>query len=137
MRFHMKPSIEDSGKDLNDDAFIWASKCIRDQDVVEEFVSCSVSPLAAGISFEHVKVGLTPTSKLKVHLPRFPLSPEDHEDGAGFLARVEQDGRAIVGSYTRAKHEAYVVGLQNNAHLNRVLELAGVAYGPRPVPVSA
>jgi hypothetical protein len=35
-------------------------------------MSCGVWPLAADVSFEHVKVGLTPVSKLKVPPPRFP-----------------------------------------------------------------
>jgi hypothetical protein len=52
-------------------------------------MSCSVWPLAANVSFEHVKVSLSPVSKLRVPLPRFPLSREDHEDDIGFLVRVE------------------------------------------------
>jgi hypothetical protein len=137
LKFHTKPSIENSGEDLSNDAFIWASKSIGGWDVVEEFVSCGVWPLAAGVSFKHVKVGLTPISKLKVPLPRFPLSHEDDEDDAGFLVRVEQEARVIVGSYTHTEHKACIASLQNNSHLNRVLELTGVAYGCHPVPVSA
>jgi hypothetical protein len=56
---------------------------------VDKFVCCGVWPLAAGVSFEHVKVSLTPISKVKVPLPRFPLSREDHEDGTGFFVRIE------------------------------------------------
>jgi hypothetical protein len=66
LKFGMKPSIENSGEDLSDDAFIWASKCIGGQDTMEEFVSSGVWPLAADVSFKQVKVGLTPISKLKV-----------------------------------------------------------------------
>jgi hypothetical protein len=99
-------------------------------------VSCGVWLLAADVSFKHVKVGLTPISKLKVPLPRFPLSHKDEEDGTSFLARVEQEARTIVGSYTRVEHEACNAGLENNGHLNHVLELTEVAYGPRPTPVS-
>jgi hypothetical protein len=131
------PSIENSGEDLSDDAFIWASRNIRGRDALEEFVSCGIWPLAGDVSFEHVKVGLTPVSKLKVPLPRFPLSHEDEEeDDACFLARVEQEARNNVGSYTCAEHEACVSGLPNNGSLNCVLELAGVAYGPCFTPVS-
>jgi hypothetical protein len=100
-------------------------------------VSCGVWPLPANVSFEQVKVGLTPVSKLKVPLPRFPLSREDEEDDACFLARVEQEARNIVGNYMCVEHEAYVNGLPHNGWLNRVLELPGVAYGPRPVPAPA
>jgi hypothetical protein len=136
LKFRMKPSYDCFGKVLSDNAFVWASKCIGGRHAVEEFVSCGVRPLAAGVNFEQVKVSLTPISKLKVPLPRFLLSHEDDVDGVKFLARVEQEARVIVGSYTRTEHKACIAGLQNNGRLNRVRELTGVAYGPRPVPVS-
>jgi hypothetical protein len=50
--------------------------------------------------------------------------------------RVEKEARVLVGSYTRPEHEA-CAALPNNGRLNRVLELVGVAYGPRSVLVSA
>jgi hypothetical protein len=40
-----------------------------------------------------------------------------------------------VSGCTRAEHEACVCGPLNNGRLNRVLELAGVAYRPHPAPV--
>jgi hypothetical protein len=86
IKFCTKPSYDCFGEDLSDGAFVWASKCIGARDVVEEFMSCGVWPLAAAVNFEQVKVGLTPISKLKVPLPRFPLS---HEDDVKFLTRVE------------------------------------------------
>jgi hypothetical protein len=46
------------------------------------------------------------------------------------------DAKVIVGSYTRPEHDACIVGLHNGGCLNHVLELAGVAYGPRSVPGS-
>jgi hypothetical protein len=73
---------------------------------------------------------------VKVPLPRFPISHEDDEDDSKFLARVEQEARVVVGSYTCTEHKACLTGLQNNSHLNHVLELVRVAYGPRPVPIS-
>jgi hypothetical protein len=103
---------------------------------VEEFISCGVWPLAAGINFEHVKVDLTLVWKLKVPLPRFPLFREDEEHDTHFLARVEPEAKNIVGSYTGTEHQACITSLPNNGRLNHVLELAGVAYGPRSVPVS-
>jgi hypothetical protein len=108
LNFRTKTSIEDSGKDLRDDACVWASRNIEGQDTVQEFASCGVLPLAGNVSFEDVKVDLTLVSKLKVHLPRFSLS---REDDAHFRARVEQEARNIVVSYTRAEHEACVSGL--------------------------
>jgi hypothetical protein len=133
----MKPSIWDSSVDLSDNAFVWASRNVRCRKAVEEFVSCGVWPLAAGVSFEHVKVDLTPVSKLEVPLARFPLCREDEEDDARFLARVEQEARNIVGSYTHMGHKACLASLPNNHCLNRVLKVAGVAYAPLLVPVSA
>jgi hypothetical protein len=132
-----KPSIEDSGEYLSDDAFVRDSRNIEGRVAVEEFVSCSVWPLDGNVSFEHVIVDLTLVSKLKVPLPRFPLSHEDEVDDARFLERVEQEARNIVGSYMHAEHEACVSGLPNNSRLNCVLELTGVAYGPCSAPVSA
>jgi hypothetical protein len=121
---------------LSDDAFIWASSNIGGQDAVEEFVSCGVWPLAADVSFEHVKVDLTLVSKLKVPLPRFPLSREDDEDDTHFVVRVEQEARNIVGGYTHMEHKACIASLPNNSRLNCVLEVVGVAYGSHPVPIS-
>jgi hypothetical protein len=60
LRFCTRPSYDCPGDDLSDNAFIWASKCIGGRDVVEKFVSCGVWPLAAGVNFEQVKVGVTP-----------------------------------------------------------------------------
>jgi hypothetical protein len=136
LNFCTKLSIENSGEDLIDFAFVWASKNIGGQHAVEEFVSCGVWLLPDDVNFEHVKVGLSPVLKLKVPLPRFPLSHEDEEDDARFLARVEQEARNIVESYTCAEHEACVSGLLNNGHLNHVLKLAWVAYGAHSAPVS-
>jgi hypothetical protein len=81
----MKPSIEYSGQDLSDDDFVWASRNIRGRDTVEEFVPCGVWSLASNVSFEHVKVDVTPVSKLKVPLCKFPLSRKDEEDDHRFL----------------------------------------------------
>jgi hypothetical protein len=58
---------------------------------VEEFVYCGVWPLAAGVNFEQVKVGVTPISKLTHRLPRFPISQKDDEDDIKFFATVEQE----------------------------------------------
>jgi hypothetical protein len=51
------------------------------------------------------------------------------------LARVEKEARVLVGRYTRLEHEACAT-LPNNGRWNHVLELAGVAYGPHPTPIS-
>jgi hypothetical protein len=62
LNFLMKSSVEDSIQDLTDDAFVWACKSIGGRDAMEEFSSCGVWLLSAGVNFEHVKVDLTPAS---------------------------------------------------------------------------
>jgi hypothetical protein len=129
LNFRRKHSFDCADDDLSDDAFVWASKHIGGRDVVEEIIACNVWPLAVGISFEQVKVGVTPVSKLKVPLPRFAVARKDDEDDAKILARVKKEARVLVGSYTCPEHEACTV-LLNNGHMNRVLELTRVSYGP-------
>jgi hypothetical protein len=137
LNFHTKLSIRDSGVDLSNDAFIWASRNVGGRDAMEVFVSCNVWPLPTSVSFEHVKVDSTPISKLKIPLPRFPLCHEDEEDDAHFLVRGKQEARNIMGSYTHTEHEACLACLPSSGRLNRVLEVAGVANAPRPVPIFA
>jgi hypothetical protein len=50
------------------------------------------------------------------------------------LARVELEAEGIVGSYTRPEHDACIMNLHNGGRLNKLFELAEVAYGPRPEP---
>jgi hypothetical protein len=137
LNFHMKPISSDTAQDLNDDAFVWASQNIGGRDAVEEFLSCGVWLLSAGVYFEHVKVDFTPVSRLKIPLPNFPLRCEGEKDGVRFPTRVEQEARNIVGAYTRAEHEASLASIPNNGRLSHVLRLTGVSYGSHPVPVSA
>jgi hypothetical protein len=101
---------------------------------VEEFVACGMHPLATGVGFDKVATLVTPVSKLRVPLPKFVAAHRDDEDDAQFLARLELEAEGIVGSYTRPEHDACVMNLRNRGHLNRVFELAKVAYGPRPEP---
>jgi hypothetical protein len=49
--------------------------------------------------------------------------------------RGKQEARNIMGSYTHTEHEACLACLPNSGRLNRVLEVAGVANAPRPVPI--
>jgi hypothetical protein len=101
---------------------------------VQEFVACGMHPLAASVGFDKVATLVTPVLKLKMPLPKFVAVRKDDEDGVQFLARVELEVEGIVGSYTRPEHEACVANLHNGDCLNRVFELAEVAYGPRPEP---
>jgi hypothetical protein len=134
--FHTVPLFDCFDDDLSDAAFVWASKYIGGRDAVEEFVACSVWLLGAGVNFDQVSVGVTLVLKLKVPLPNFVASHKDDEDGIKFLARVVSEAKVVVGSYTRLEHDACIAGLHNKGQLNRVLEHAGVPYGPRLVPGS-
>jgi hypothetical protein len=137
LNFYTKPISSDTAQDLNDDAFIWASQNIRGRDAVEEFLSYGVWLLCAGVDFEHVKVDFTLILQLKISLPNFPLCRKGEEDDVRFLARVKQEARYIVDGYTHVEHETCLTSIPNNGRLNRVLELTGVSYGPRPVPILA
>jgi hypothetical protein len=134
LRFRTKPPFDCPDDDLSDAAFVWASKFIGGRDAMVEFVACGVWLLGAGVNFDQVSVGMTPVSKLKVPLPNFVASHKYYIDDVKFLARVELDAKVIVGSYTRPKHDTCIARLHNEGRLNCVLELTGLAYGPRSVP---
>jgi hypothetical protein len=98
---------------------------ISDIEMLLKILSCGVWPLSARVNFEHVKVDFTLVLRLKIPLPNFPLRHDGEEDGAQFLARVQQEARNIVGGYTCAEHEACLASIPNNSHLNHVLKLMG------------
>jgi hypothetical protein len=100
-------------------------------DAVEEFVACGMHPPATGVGFDKVSTLMTPASKLRVPLPKFVAVRKDDEDDIQFLSRVELEAEGIVGSNTHPEHDACVMNLCNGGLLNRVFELAEVAYGPR------
>jgi hypothetical protein len=63
-------------------------------------------------------------------LPKFVDVHKDGEDNVEFLARVELEAKGIVRSYTHPEHDSCITNLHDRGHLNRVFELAEVAYGP-------
>jgi hypothetical protein len=97
-------------------------------------VACGMHPLASGVSFDKGATVVTPVTKLKVSLSKFVVVHKDDEDDVQFLARVELEAEGIMGSYSHPEHEPCVANLHNGGRLNRVFELAEVAYGPRPKP---
>jgi hypothetical protein len=101
---------------------------------VEEFVACSMHPLAASVRFKRIETFVTLVLKLRVPLPRLVAIHKDDEDNVQFLARVELEAECIVGSYTRPEHDACIGNLHNGGHLNWVFELTEVVYGPRLEP---
>jgi hypothetical protein len=72
---------------------------------------------------------------LKVLLPKFAtVHKDDNENDVQFLVGVELEAEGIVGSYTKAEHDACLMHVRNGGRLNHIFELVGVAYGPRAVP---
>jgi hypothetical protein len=131
--FRTEPPFDCADDDLRDAVFVRATKFIRSRDAVEEFLACGTYPLATGTGFDKVATFVTPVSKLKGCLPKFEAICKDDEDDIQFLARVELEAEDIVGSCTRPEHDAGIMSLRNKGRLNRVFEVAGVAYGPWPM----
>jgi hypothetical protein len=132
--FWAEPPFDCGDDDSGDTAFVWATKFIGGQDAMEEFVACGMHPLAAGVGFNKVATLVTSVSKLKVPLLKFVAVRKNDEDDVQFLARVELEAEGIMGSYTCPEHEACIMSLHNGVLLNRVFELAEVAYEPRLEP---
>jgi hypothetical protein len=135
LEFQTEAPFDYVDDDSGDIAFIQATKFIGGRDAMEEFIACDMYPLATTISFDRVATRTTLVSKLKVPLPKFiDIRKDDNEDDVQFLVRVELEAEGIVGSYTKPKHDACLAHMRNGGQLNRVFELAGVTYGPRPMP---
>jgi hypothetical protein len=130
--FRTEPPFHCHNNNSVDAAFVRATKFIRGRDAVEEFVACGMHPLAIVVGFDKVATLMTPASRLRVPLPKYEAVHKDDEDNVQFLARVELEAEGIMGSCTRLEHDACVVN--NRGSLNRVFELAEVAYGPQPEP---
>jgi hypothetical protein len=101
---------------------------------MEEFVICGMHPLATVVGFDKVATLVTLVLKLRVPLSKFVAIHRESEDDVQFLARVGLEAEGIVGSYTRPEHDACITNLRNGGRLNRVFQLAEVAYGPQPEP---
>jgi hypothetical protein len=111
------------------------TKFIRGRDIAKESIACGMYPLAVDASFDRVATRMTPVSKLKVPLPKFAaVRKDDNKDDVKFLERVELEAKGIVGSHTKAEHDACLAHVCNRGRLNHIFKPAGVAYGPRVVP---
>jgi hypothetical protein len=132
--FTTEPPFECANDDSGDAAFVCVASLIGGQDAVEEYLACGMLPLSANFGFTEIVDGETPMSKVVVLLPEFPLTRFEGQSNDYFLVRVELDAENVVGSYSRAEHDACIQALPNGGCLNRVFERAGVAYGPRMQP---
>jgi hypothetical protein len=130
----MEPPFDCPDDDSRHAAFIMADSFIGNRDTVEEYLACGIYSLSAGVDFGRITDGVTSVSRLKLPLPKFHAMRKDDEDDAQFLANVELEVEGIVGTYTHLEHDVCMAGLLNWGRLNHMFELAGVPYGPRPVP---
>jgi hypothetical protein len=89
--FRTEPPFDCADDDSGDAAFVKATKFIRGQDAMEEYLACDVYSLSASVSFEGVADGVTPVSRLKLPLSKLEVVHRDDEDDIQFLARVELD----------------------------------------------
>jgi hypothetical protein len=78
--FRTETPFDRSDDNSGDISFIWATKFVGGRDAIEEFLACDVYPLAAGVSFHRVAVGVTSVSKLKIPLPKYVAARKDNED---------------------------------------------------------
>jgi hypothetical protein len=134
LEFLTEPPVDYPDTDAGDVTFIKATDTIRGRDVMEEYLSCDQYPLSASFSFEEVHDGVAPVSKLRVPLLEFHITCSKEEDEAKFSARLELEAENVMGSYGHTEHETCVKALPNEGRLNRVFEVVGIAYGPRPQP---
>jgi hypothetical protein len=115
--FRTEPPFDYLDDDSGDAAFVKAVGFIDGQDAIEEYLSCGIYLLPAGVGLGRITNGVTLVLRLKLPLLKFQAVRKDDEDDVQFLVRVELEAESVVGSYTRLE-----------------LELVGVPYGPQPVP---
>jgi hypothetical protein len=131
----VEPDVECPDDDPNDVAFVRATATIRGQDAIEEFMACKMYPLASGIGFKGVTIGMTHVSKDWTLLPVFPVGAVSTEGASCLLAEVETEAERILGSFRLKEYDALsTVNLPNGGHLNHIFEQIGLAYAPRPLP---
>jgi hypothetical protein len=111
--FRIEPPFDRADNDSGDVPFVKATKFIRGQDAMEEFLAWGMYPLSTNVSLDRVADGVTLVSRLKLPLPK---------------------SEGVVGSYTHLEHDACAAGLHKGGCLKHVFELAGVAYRSHSVP---
>jgi hypothetical protein len=115
--------VECMDNDPNDVVFIWATATIRSRNAVEEYVVCKMYPLAIVFGFKSVPLGMTPVSKVKTPLPLFVVRSVATEYATRVLAEVETEAEKVLGSFMPKEYDTlYTANIQNDGHLNRVLE---------------
>jgi hypothetical protein len=132
--FQMEPPFDCADDDSRNVTFIKATNFIRGQDTMEEYLACQMYLLSDSVSYERVTDGVAPVLRLKLPQPKFHAMHKDAEDDIHILARVEMEAEGVVGSHTGSEHDICMAGQRDGDRLNHMFELAGVPYGPQPVP---
>jgi hypothetical protein len=130
--YEMDVSSSCGPEDAHFMAFVDTSSLIGGHDTVEEFLASSLWPLGQQFGFE-VETMESPLSKVIVPMPWITTAIRQWESEATFVAQIEKAANELVGRYNIAEHNVYQ-GLQYG-RLNRIFELAGTLYQPRPEPV--
>jgi hypothetical protein len=96
--YAVEPEVECSYDDPNDVAFFRAAATIGCHDVVEEYETCKMYPLAMGFGFESVSLGMTHLSKVETPLLLFVVGPVATEHANRILVEVEMDAERVLGA---------------------------------------
>ena len=86
--------------DPNDAAFVVAAKTIGGRDVVEEYTTCDIYPLAQDWELGAAPMALTPKSKVEAPLPKFNLQRLSKKSDAIFVRLVAERAEKLLGKYT-------------------------------------
>jgi hypothetical protein len=96
-------------------------------------ISVEILPITTLLAVVEQETGFVPPNIEALIRTKTIVRKDDNEDDVQFLVRVELEAEGIVGSYTKAEHDACLAHVHNRGRLNRVFELAGVSYGSRAV----
>jgi hypothetical protein len=127
-----EPAHNCTKDDVNDEAFIHVTTTIGCCDVVGAYLAYGVWPLSATWDLGKVEEVEVPLLKVIVHVPKVSAVKGSKEKDHEFATSVSVGANKLVGSYDLIKHRACMSQIQNS-HLNRVFEVAGVMYSPRPM----
>jgi hypothetical protein len=135
LHYTVESEVECSDNDVNNAFFVRVTTTIGGRNAIEEFLACGMYPLASGISFRDIALGMTTMSKVETSLLLFPVDAISAEGDGHFLAKVETDAKRILGNYGPKEHDVLIMEkLLNGDCLNWVFEQIGVPYAPRPLP---
>jgi hypothetical protein len=130
LNFVMDPPFDCPDDEVNDAAFIKATRMIGGQDAVEEYMACGLFPLSASFGLGKVTDRETPASKLPAPMLAFPVARLPEETNDQFHVRVELAAANVVGRYTRGEHKVCIEILPNQGRVNWGFEFTGVPYEP-------